>query len=340
MIEPLNKPIIRVGIAGAGAISQFHLVGWGEVEGIDVVAICDPDEARARERAEAFGIPGVYTDVAEMLAAESLDAIDIITPVGSHAPLVRLAADHGVHVVCQKPMTPTVAEAEALIRDIGDRVRFGVHENYRFRPHYAEVRQWVAEGRIGEVQHVRLTMRSASMVAAEGETPFLLGRQPYLADFPRLLIFEMLIHQMDALRAMLGELDVTSASVSQTNPALKGEDTGVILMRQREGGASVVLDANISAMGYPPLPTDRLEVIGSRDTLIMDRDEIYLVSDPENRTKHDLKANYQACFSGLIASFVKGLREGTPFPTDRLDNLETLRLMESAYTVSGWTSAQ
>ena len=66
MIEPLNKPIIRVGIAGAGAISQFHLVGWGEVEGIDVVAICDPDEARARERAEAFGIPGVYTDVAEM----------------------------------------------------------------------------------------------------------------------------------------------------------------------------------------------------------------------------------------------------------------------------------
>ena len=124
MIEPLNKPVIRVGIAGAGAISQFHLVGWGEVEGIDVVAICDPDEARARERAEAFGIPGVYTDVAEMLAAESLDAIDIITPVGSHAPLVRLAAEHGVHVVCQKPMTPTVAEAEALIRDIGDRVRF------------------------------------------------------------------------------------------------------------------------------------------------------------------------------------------------------------------------
>ncbi len=339
MPTTLNKPIIRVGVAGAGAISQFHLIGWGELEGIEVVAICDPDIARARARAEEFGISGIYTDVAEMLAAESLDAIDIITPVGSHAPLVRLAADHGVHVVCQKPMTPTVAEAEALIHDVGDRVRFCVHENYRFRPHYAEVREWIAEGRIGELQHVRLTMRSASMVAAEGETPFLLDRQPYLAEFPRLLIFEMLIHQMDALRAMVGELDVTSASVSRTNPALKGEDAGVILMRQREGGASVVLDANISAMGYPPLPTDRLEVIGSRDTLIMDRDEIYLVSDPENRTKHDLKANYQACFSGLIASFVKGLREGTPFPTDRLDNIETLRLMESAYTVSGWKSA-
>ncbi|WP_061931308.1 Gfo/Idh/MocA family protein [Aureimonas sp. AU22] len=326
---------LRIGVAGAGAISRFHLAGWAAAEGAVVVAICDPDRAKAEAAAAEFGIGAVYTDVGEMLARERLDALDIITPVGLHAPLARLAADHGVHIVCQKPMTPTVAEAEALIRDIGDRVRFCIHENYRFRPHYAEVREWIAAGRIGKVQHVRLTMRSASMVAREGETPFLLGRQPYLARFERLLIFEMLIHQLDALRAMLGELDVMSAYTARTNPDLAGEDVGVIMMRERAGGASVVLDGNISAMGYPPLPTDRLEVIGSADTLILDRDEIYLVSRPEDRHKHDLAANYQACFSGLIASFVQGLRTGKPFPTDRLDNLETLRLMEAAYTFAG-----
>ncbi|OHC43304.1 MAG: hypothetical protein A2092_01575 [Rhodobacteraceae bacterium GWE1_64_9] len=334
-----NARPLRIGIAGAGAISQFHLIGWQAQPGVQVVAIADPDRARAEAQAARFGISAVYADTAEMLAREALDAVDIIAPVGLHAPLVRLAADAGVHVMCQKPMTPTVAEAEALIADVGDRVRFCIHENYRFRPHYAEVRDWIAQGRIGTVQHVRLVMRSASMVAPEGETPFLLGRQPYLAEFPRLLIFEMLIHQMDALRAMLGELDVVSAEVSRTNPALKGEDAGVIVMRQRAGGATVVLDGNISAMGYPPLPTDRLEVIGSKDTLILDRDEIYLVSDPAQRSKHDLTANYQACFSGLIGSFVTGLRAGTAFPTDRLDNVETLRLMESAYRASGWAAA-
>jgi len=331
----MTPPVLRIGIAGAGAISQFHLIGWQDVGGVEIVAIADPDREKAQAQAERFGIAKVYADAAEMLANEQLDAIDIITPVGHHAPLVRLAADHGVHVVCQKPMTPTVAEAEDLIAYVGDRIRFCIHENYRFRPHYAEVRDWIAEGLIGDLQHVRLTMRSASMVAPDGEVPFLLGRQPYLADFPRLLIFEMLIHQMDALRAMVGEMDVMSAVTSRTNPALKGEDVGVIVMQQRGGGATVVLDGNISAMGYPPLPTDRLEVVGSKDTLILDRDEIWLVSNPSQRKKHDLVANYQACFSGLIRSFVTGLNEGTAFPTDRLDNLETLRLMEQSYKLAG-----
>lgn len=325
---------LRIGLAGAGAISLFHLRGWQAVEGASVVAIADPDLGRAKERAAEFGITAVYTDVAEMIAAEKLDAIDIAAPVGLHAPLVRLAADNGVHVMCQKPLTPTVAEAEELIAYVGDRVRFCVHENYRFRPHYADVRQMVQAGEIGEVQHVRLTMRSASMVAPEGEVPFLLGRQPYLAKFPRLLIFEMLIHQMDALRAMLGELEVVSAVTSRTNRELAGEDVGVIVMKGRDAGFSVVLDGNISAMGYPPLPTDRLEVIGSKDTIILDRDRIYRVSKPEEVVQHDLTVNYQACFSGLIANFVECLRSGAPFATDRLDNLETLRLMESAYAAA------
>ncbi|MCZ0963354.1 Gfo/Idh/MocA family protein [Paracoccus benzoatiresistens] len=336
MLDPVTKPVLRVGIAGAGAISPFHLVGWQQAERVEIVAISDPDRAKAQALANRFSVGSVHSDTAEMLARADLDVLDVIAPVGQHAPLVRLAADHGVHVVCQKPMTPTVAEAEALIAEVGDRIRFCVHENYRFRPHYAEVRDWIAAGRIGDLQHVRLAMRSASMVAPEGEVPFLLGRQPYLAHFPRLLIFEMLIHQMDALRAMVGEMDVLSAVVSRTNPALEGEDAGIIVMRQRDGGATVVLDGNISAMGYPPLPTDRLEVVGSRDTLILDRDEIWLVSDPTARTKHDLAANYQACFSGLIRSFVTGLRTGAPFPTDRLDNIETLRLMENAYEAAGW----
>ena len=77
------------------------------------------------------------------------DMVDIATSVGGHARLTRLAADHGVHVLLQKPMTETVAEAEALIADVGERIRFMVHENYRFRPHYRTVRRWIDAGLIG-----------------------------------------------------------------------------------------------------------------------------------------------------------------------------------------------
>lgn len=58
---------LRIGLAGAGAISQFHLVGWSEMADAQVVAICDIDEGRARAKAQVFNIPGVYTDFRAMI---------------------------------------------------------------------------------------------------------------------------------------------------------------------------------------------------------------------------------------------------------------------------------
>ena len=126
---------LRVGLAGAGMISLYHMRGWQEVDGAEVVAICDPSQENAQMRAKEFGVSNVYQDAAEMLDACSLDAIDVAASVQAHAPLVRLAADRGVHVMVQKPLTETVREAEALIDEGGDRVRWMFHENDRFRPH-------------------------------------------------------------------------------------------------------------------------------------------------------------------------------------------------------------
>ncbi len=329
MSEPL-----KIAIAGAGAISAFHLAGWQAQTGVKLIAICDPDPERARIRADEFAIPEVFEDVGEMLDATAPDAVDIITPVATHAPLVRLAAARGVHVMCQKPMTPTVAEAEDLIAEVGDKVRFMVHENYRFRPHYAEIAQRLQSGQIGALRHARLTVRSSSVYGYPGAVPFLLNRQPYLADFPRLLVFEVLIHHLDALRAILGEMTVIAAQLDRMNPELRGEDVALITLRA-ESGALVQIDASISALGYPDLPTDRLELLGTTDTLIYDRDRISLLSRPEEVSLHDLQANYQACFTGAVTEFVTGLRSGKRFATDRLDNLQTLRLMESVYEMAG-----
>lgn len=319
---------------GAGAISRFHIIGWRDCPGAELVAICDPNIALAQERAAEFGIAEVYADAGAMLASERLDAVDIVAPVGVHAELTRMAADRCLHVMCQKPMTPDVASAQALIAAVGDRVRFMVHENYRFRPHYAQVRRWVAEGRIGRPLQARMTVRSASFVAPPGETPFLLGRQPYLAGFPRLLIFEILIHHIDALRAILGEMTVVDCVTGRINPDLAGEDMALIRFDGTDG-LGVVIDANVSARGYPPLPTDRLEIVGSEDTLILDRDRLWLASKPGDVVLHDLQRNYQACFSDAISHFVERIADGRPFETDRLDNLETLKLMEAAYAAAG-----
>ena len=334
MNASLGDRRLRIAFAGAGTISPFHLTGWKQTPNVEVVAICDPIREKAQAHATAFGIPKVYADFTAMLERERPDAVDIVTPVGTHAHLTRIAADHGIHVMCQKPMTPTVDEAEALIRDVGERVRFMVHENFRFRPHYLEARRWITEGRLGEIRQARLAVRSGGMLSVAGETPALLKRQPYLQAFPRLIIFELLIHHLDVLRALLGSVTVRSVQIARVNPVLAGEDVAVIVLSGKDG-MTCVLDGNMSAAGYTTLSVDRLELMGTKGTLLFDTDRLFMVGSGEPAIAYDLQNSYQACFTRAIQEFVHGLRTGEPFPTDRLDNLESLKLMESCYIAAG-----
>jgi D-apiose dehydrogenase len=331
---PLGERPLKVVVAGAGSISPYHLTGWQQVVDAEIVAVCDPDLERARARAVTFSIQRAYTDFTTMLDRERPDAVDILTPVATHAPLVRLAADRGVHVMCQKPMTPALAEAEALVREVGERVRFMVHENFRFRSHYLAVAEGLRGGRVGEPRQVHLSVRGSGLLPQGGEPAVLLARQPYLKTFRRLLIFEVLIHHLDVLRCLLGPLRVVGAEVARVNPELAGEDAAAILFRG-EGGLMVVLDGHLCAPGYPARAVDRLEIVGSAGTLLFDMDRLHWVGSDEPAIFFDLERNYQSCFTAAIQHFVRGLRTGAPFATDRLDNLETLRLMEACYAAAG-----
>ncbi len=333
-IDALGDKPLRVAFAGAGAISPFHLTGWRAIPNVNVVAICDPDAGKAQTRATEFDIPVIYTDFGTMLDSERPDAVDIATPVGTHAALVRAAAERGMHVSCQKPLTPTVVEAEALVADVGERIRFMVHENFRFRPHYVAVKRWLDEGRIGQPQHATLIVRGSGLTSLDGTIPVILRRQPYLQSFRRLLVFEALIHHLDVLRSLLGELTVGTARLARRNPRLAGEDVAVITL-SGAAGLTCLLDGDLSAPGYPAISVDRLEVSGTQGTLRLDVDRLSMVGSSEPAVQFDLSKNYQACFTAAIQEFVSGLRTGSPFPTDRLDNLKTLRLMEACYAAAG-----
>ena len=325
---------LRVGLAGAGMISLYHMRGWQEAEGANVAAICDPISENAKARAEQFGVTNVYDGAEAMLDDCELDAIDIAASVDAHAPLVRLAADRGVHVIVQKPLTETVREAEALIDEVGERVRFMVHENYRFRPHYLKVREWIRQDRIGTPKHAQMNVRGSGLVSIDGETPFLVKRQPYLTKFRRNLVFETMIHHLDVLRLLFGPLNVVAARLNRINRDLPGEDTASILLEGPDGFIATA-DGCIAAPGYPDLHGDRLEVVGTTGTLVMDYNRVFILGKEDEAEEVDLIGRYQECFTHAINEFIGGIAEGRPFETDRLDNLETLRLMESCYDAAG-----
>ncbi|MBI4207860.1 MAG: Gfo/Idh/MocA family oxidoreductase [Betaproteobacteria bacterium] len=326
---------LRVAIVGAGDISQYHLAAWRKLAAVELCAVCDLDETRARARAEAFRIPHVYTNVTAMLADERLDALDIATWRETHAALIRLAADRGVHVLCQKPLTPALAQAEALAREVAGRVRLMVHENRRFAPHFRTIRRWIEEGRIGEVRQCVMTMhRSAFLKGADGKRAAV-ERAPYMAREPRLLIAEVFIHQLDVLRFLLGPLLVVAARKRHTEPDMPGETLATILL-ETSNHAPVVLAGSMVAPGYgtAALPADRLEIIGARASIVLDENGLELRGPDPERQPVDFKAAYQLCFDRAIAQFVQCLLTGSPFETEVADNLETLRLVEDAYALS------
>lgn len=330
-----NAQPLRVALAGAGMITHYHLTAWSRQADVAVVAIADPVAERAKARAAEFGIPAVYADVPSMLAAEKPDALDIATPRETHAAVAMEAADAGIPVLCQKPMAPTLAEAEALVRAMEGRVRFMVHENWRFQPYYRQIKSWLDSGTVGPASLVKMsTLRAGLIPDATGRVPSL-ERSAYFATETRLIIAEVMIHHLDVLRWLVGPLKVVAARAARLSDRVVGEDMAAIVMETPDG-MPVLLDGHLTAPGFPERPYDRLDLIGQQASIRLAEGWVLerLGSAPE-RIAYDRAEAYQAGFDGAIGHFADRLRDGGPFETDGHDNLETLRLAEEAYRVAG-----
>ncbi|MFG1420690.1 Gfo/Idh/MocA family protein [Roseixanthobacter liquoris] len=327
---------LRIGLIGAGWVTQHHLVGWHALAGrARVVAIADPSPERAGERAAQFEIPAVFASAEAMLDGAELDAVDIAAPRAVHAELVRLVAARGLPILCQKPLAPTLAEAEQLVADVAGSVRLMVHENWRFRAYYRDAAQWLREGRIGKVKAARLTLATSGTVAdAAGQYPALV-RQPFMRHEKRMLVAEVLIHHLDTLRMLLGPLKVEAAALTRTCPELVGEDGAVIQLGTPEGtGVSVF--ASFAVHGAPPAQSDWVEILGETGTIRLAGDTLACFGENPAAQVYDLAACYQGSYSATIAHFIAALESGAPFETAPQDNLETLRLVEDCYRLSGF----
>jgi D-apiose dehydrogenase len=326
---------LRVAIVGAGMISHHHLIGWrNAAEAARVIAVFDPVPARAGARAREFGISTVYSNAEALLADEAIDALDIASPCSTHAFWIEAAAVRGIDALCQKPLTPTLAQAKILVAETAGRMRLMVHENWRFRPWYRELKKWLDAGELGEIIGIQMTVISSGLLPdINGDRPALV-RQPFMAHEPHLMIGESMIHQLDVVRWLAGPLRVVAARALHTLAEVKGETLATVLLESAVG-APIVVSGNMAAPGFPPRNRDRLELIGRRASATLMGSDLRLLGPEPRHATYDFDAGYQASFDTAIAHFTECLRSGAPFETDPVDNLETLRLVEHAYWAAG-----
>ncbi|MBA0052220.1 Gfo/Idh/MocA family oxidoreductase [Streptomyces sp. AJS327] len=165
---PTAAPTIGVGMVGYAFMGAAHSQGWRTVSRVFdlplrpvMAAVCGRDGDGVRAAAERLGWGAAETDWRRLIARDDVQLVDICTPGESHAEIAVAALEAGKHVLCEKPLANTVAEAEAMAaaaRSARLRGRLAmVGFNYRRTPALALARRLVAKGRLGAIRHVRVS---------------------------------------------------------------------------------------------------------------------------------------------------------------------------------------
>lgn len=325
---------IRGAVIGCGFFAANHLHGWAELDGCEIVAVCDKDLAKAELAGAEFGIAEVFADAETMLRQTRPDFVDVVTTVESHLPLVRLAARHEIPVICQKPFASDLAQAEEMVelcRAAG--VPLMVHENFRWQSALMAVKAEIDRGRIGSPHFARIQFRHGYDIYAN---------QPYLRTEPRLAIMDLGIHLLDLARYYMGEAIGLYCRTQRLDPLNKGEDSVVIVL-DHDGGAVSIVDYCFATRTHPdPFPQTLVRIEGTEGTLDLlqgyrlqisaaGRQEELGVEPPVPGWGARPWHNIQESVVNIQRHWLECLRAGTEPHTSGADNLRTLDLVFAAY---------
>lgn len=287
---------VRAAVVGAGTVSRAHLSGIQSHPGMELVAICDLDESRARERAREFGTMAA-TDYTELL--DELDCLHICTPVQTHFEIAKQAIQAGVAVVIEKPATVTVEEI-AELEDLATQhdVPATVIHNHLFYPAVRRVREMIAEGELGDV-------RSVNTLYAGLTPPDQVNRGSWVFELPGGEFEEGLPHPIYSVLGIGGlpsdEMDISA----QTVLAREYEDGFTYDQAQVQYVSRGGTLCNVTMLSETP--PQRLHVIsGSERSVILDEvnQSIYRIDDDYTssvlaRSKKSLDVSAAQLFSTL-----------------------------------------
>lgn len=147
--------VYRIGIVGCGGIANGkHLPSLKKLDNVEIVAFCDIVVERAEKAAREYGAEGaqVYSDYRELLKDQSLDIVHVLTPNDFHAEVTIAALEADKHVMCEKPMAKTAADARRMVeaaKRTGKKLTIGY--NNRFRPDSLHLKKLVEEGQLGDI---------------------------------------------------------------------------------------------------------------------------------------------------------------------------------------------
>lgn len=328
----MSEKIWRGGMIGAGAWSAIQLIAWEGVPDARIVALTDRHPDRRDPIVKRFGIEQAYDDFETMLDEADLNFVDICTRPYSHAALIRMAADRGLPILCQKPFCTNLEEARASVAYCQQRgVRLMVNENYRWQAWFRKIKALLQAGALGTPflaqvhQRVRLTL------------PRFEHDQAYMATMPRLIVYEMGVHFLDTFRFLFGEPNTIFARLHHVSPHIEGEEVQVLTVNYDEMTALIVTSwASVPTPGDRPKQSGprapRLEIDGTAGTLALKADNsLHLYTDTGHQQWQFPEDTVPKSHVAAQRHFIVCLEDGAEFETSGLETLQTMALVYASY---------
>ncbi len=266
--------VVRVGLVGASAGASWssiaHIPALQAADGIELAAVCTSRPESAAAAGEAYGVPSFH-DVEDLVAQEDIDAISVVVRVPKHHELVMAALDARKHVFSEWPLGANLAEARGMAtsaRNAGVVTAVGLQG--RHDPSLTYIRQLHAEGWLGQILAVNVTMMAGGALAHSSADAWM-GVKANGANLMTIVGG----HVLDAISYCLSPIAELAASVAIQMPEWRLVDTGdtiavdapdsVILSGSLDGGAQLSLHAAsvpYNATGW------RMQISGTEGTIV------------------------------------------------------------------------
>lgn len=283
---------IRAAIVGCGRISDLHQLGYRDRDDGRIVAVCDTNKGRARQKAKEWGVEKIYTDYRQVLEDKDIDLVELLTPHHMHCPMTVQACQAGKHVSVQKPMALSAAEADQMIA-AADRagVRLRVYETFVYYAPAVRARQMIEAGEIGEIRAVRLHVSTGT-----GDTAWKVPLSAWLWRFNEKqcgggpLVFDHGYHLFSLAYYLGGPVERVYAWIDKTPvreaAGLVNIDAPAMIMFQYKaprcyGELDIEHTPNTRIYSDYYADDDRIEVIGDQGMLFINRYTARTIDLPE-----------------------------------------------------------
>ena len=203
---------LRAGVIGLGYGGEMHLKGYTQLPNVEVIALAGLEETRLHALGETYSVPNLYRYDRDLLARNDLDIVSICVPNHLHMPIAVQALEKGAHVLCEKPLARTTAEAEVMVQAArrANRVLQTVY-NHRLRGDVLVLKQLIDEGQLGHIYYARATWMRGHGIPGVG-TWFV--NKDIAGGGP---LIDLGVHVLDMALYLLDEPEIVTVSASTYN---------------------------------------------------------------------------------------------------------------------------